>query len=56
VKSTGYELEWYGIGMWFPYHGMMEFVWRSYHSGMGYLQGLLIPRIGPPHRYPKMGD
>jgi len=51
-----YELEWYGIGMWFPYHGMMELVWRSYHSGMGYLQGLLIPRIGPPHRYPKMGD
>jgi len=51
-----YELEWYGIGMWFPYHGMMELVWRSYHSGMGYLQGSLIPRIGPPHRYPKMGD
>ena len=34
-----YELVWYGIGM-------MELVWRSYHSGMGYLQGSLIPRIG----------
>jgi hypothetical protein len=44
-----YEMEWYGMrwyGMWFPYHGMMELVWRSYHSGMGYLQGSLIPRIG----------
>jgi hypothetical protein len=43
------EMEWYGMrwnGMWFPYHGMMELVWRSYHSGMGYLQGSLIPRIG----------
>jgi hypothetical protein len=44
-----YEMEWYGMrwnGMWFPYHGMMELVWRSYHSGMGYLQCSLIPRIG----------
>jgi hypothetical protein len=44
-----YEMEWYGMrwnGMWFPYHGMMELVWRAYHSGMGYLQGSLIPRIG----------
>ncbi|KIK02056.1 hypothetical protein K443DRAFT_659741, partial [Laccaria amethystina LaAM-08-1] len=44
-----YEMEWCGMrwnGMWFPYHGMMELVWRSYHSGMGYLQGSLIPKIG----------
>jgi hypothetical protein len=42
-------MEWCGMrwnGMWFPYHGMMELVWRSYHSGMGYLQGSLIPKIG----------
>ena len=46
-----YEVEWYGIvwfgmkwnGMWFPYYGRMEFLWRSYHSEMGYLQGSLIP-------------
>ena len=43
------SMVWYGMrwnGMWFPYHGMMELVWRPYRSGMGYLQGSLIPRIG----------
>ena len=30
-----YGMVWYGMtwnGMRFPYHGMMELVWRSYHS------------------------
>ena len=37
-----YEVEWYVASiLWYD-----EMVWRSYYSGMGYLQGLLIQRIG----------